>query len=77
MLTTNPAVSAATLRDLTDVRAIAQNCLDESEGEPSLKEMNLALKAMYAAIGRNLHNMRRVGPDPDPAWLKTPDEIPY
>ncbi len=69
MLTTDPAVRSAVHRDLEQVRAIARDCLYENEGEPGLKEMNLALKAMYAAIGRNLHNMRCLGPDPDPEWL--------
>ncbi len=77
MKISDPAVAAATLRDLTDVRAIAQVCLDDSDGQPSLKQMNVALKAMYAAIGRNLQNMRRLGPDVDPLWLATHCDIPY
>ena len=66
MLIDHPAVRAATLRDLTEVRAIARDCLDESGGDPSFEQMNVAVKAMYAALNRNLHNIRMLGPDPDP-----------
>lgn len=77
MQITDPAVTAATLRDLNDVRAIAQNCLDDAEGEPNQRQMNVALKAMYAAIARNLTNIRRLGPQVDPLWLATHCDIPY